>query len=253
MKPYSFPKLTIPRLRAPRVLAPLVLAPLALAALVLAQIALPQILLAQADMPTSTRPPEAKPSLHAPARVDNKDIGFSFSLPGEWEVVEAAPALPAQQKQEEQKAPTADVRQGIACIDIPLTAQHGKPATVVAIVALPFACFGQKMKYDDLPGFGQGAAEGLKHTLDIMEPITASYRLVGHRFWIQRSKATAIGKTAPEYTVEIACTVLEKGAVCWLAQASDAAGLEAFEHSSVTLDGRNAGALVPKDVFAKNP
>jgi hypothetical protein len=120
-------------------------------------------------------------------------------------------------------------------------------------VALPFACMGQTMEYDDLPGFGEGAAEGLKQTLDIIEPITASYMLAGHQIWIERAKATPKGKTAPDYTVEIACAVLEKGAVCWLAQSADAAALEAFEHATVTLEGVNAGALVPKDVFAKNP
>lgn len=189
-----------------------------------------------------------QPSVHAPVQVENKDIGFSYLLPGEWEIVKATPALPA-----EQKASNTEPRQGIACTDIPLTAQRGKPASVIVIVALPFACFGQTMEYDDLPGFGEGAAEGLKQTLDIIEPITASYKLVGHKIWIERAKATPKGKTAPDYTVEIACTVLEKGAVCWLAQSADAAGLEAFEHATVTLEGVNAGALVPNDVFAKNP
>jgi hypothetical protein len=209
--------------------------------------------LAQMGTPQPMAAQSAQPSLHAPAQVESKDIGFSFSLPGEWEVVEAIPALTPQQQKDEQKAPSAEARQGIACIDVPLTAQRGKPASVIVVVALPFACFGQTMGYDDLPGFGDGAAEGLKRTLDIIEPISASYKLDGHRMWIQRAKATPIGKTSPEYTVEIACTVLEKGAVCWLVQAADAAGLAAFEHAMVTLDGVNVGALVPKDVFVKNP
>ena len=209
--------------------------------------------LAQMGTPEPMAAQSAQPSLHAPAQVESKDIGFSFSLPGEWEVVEATPALSPHQEKEEQKAPIAEERQGIACIDVPLTAQRGKPASVIVVVALPFACFGQTMEYSDLPGFGEGAAEGLKQTLDIIEPITASYKLAGHRIWIQRAKATPKGKTEPQYTVEIACAVLEKGAVCWLAQAADAAGLDAFEHATVTLDGVNAGALVPKDVFVKNP
>jgi hypothetical protein len=209
--------------------------------------------LVQTVAPLPSAAQTTQPSVHAPVHVENNDIGFSYSLPGEWEVVAAAPALPSQQQKEEQKAPSPEARQGIACVDIPLTAQRGKPASVIVIVALPFECFGQTMGYDDLPGFGEGAAEGLKRTLDIIEPITASYKLAGHRIWIQRAKATTKGKTAPEYTIEIACTVLEKGAVCWLAQTADAAALDAFEHATVTLDGMNAGALVPKDVFVKNP
>lgn len=216
------------------------------------------LVLAQAGVSQTPPAQTTQPSVRAPAQVENIDIGFSFSLPGEWQVVAEVPALPVQQQKAEQKAPTqkaptAEVRQGIACIDIPLTAQRGSPASVIVIVALPFECFGQTMKYDDLPGFGEGATEGLKQTLSIMEPIRASYSLAGHRIWIQRAKATPKGKTAPVYTVEIACTVLEKGAVCWLAQAADAAGLEAFEHATVTLDGVKAEALVPKDVFVKTP
>lgn len=232
MKLYSLATITVPILFAPFVFA--------------------SIVLAQAGVPKQpSAAPTAQPSVRAPAQVENKQIGFSFSLPGEWQAVAAAPALPAQQQKEEQKAPTAEVRQGVACIDIPLTAQRGNPASVIVIVALPFDCFGQTMGYDDLPAFGEGATEGLKRTLDIIEPIRASYSLAGHRIWIQRAKATPKGKTAPVYTVEIACTVLEKGAVCWLAQAADAAGLEAFEHATVTLDGVKAEALVPKDVFVK--
>jgi hypothetical protein len=211
------------------------------------------IVIAQAGVPQPMAAQTAQPSVHSPAQVENKDLGFSYSLPGEWEAVGATPALPAQQQKEEQKAPNAEERHGIACIDIPLTAQRGNPASVIVIVALPFKCFGQTIGFNDLPGFAEGAAEGLKRTLDIIEPITASYKLAGHRMWIQRSKATPKGKTAPEYTVEIDCTVLEKGAVCWLVQAADAAGLDAFEHAQVTLNGVNAGALVPKDVFVKNP
>jgi hypothetical protein len=219
----------------------------------LATISIPILVALLVLVPQPSTAQTTQPSLHAPAKVENKDIGFSYSLPGEWEAVAASPTLPAQQQKEEQKAPNAEARQGIACIDIPLTAQRGKPPSVIVIVTLPFQCFGQTMGYDDLPGFGEGAAEGLKRTLDIIDPITASYKLAGHKMWIQRSKATPKGKTAPEYTVEIACTVLEKGAVCWLAQAADSAGLDAFERATVTLNGVNAGALVPKDVFVKNP
>jgi hypothetical protein len=192
----------------------------------------------------------ARPSAHAAVQVANSGVGFSYSLPGEWEVL---PSQPAPQPKQEQTEPVPEARQGIGCIDVPLTARRGNPASVIVVVALPFDCFGQTMAYSDLPGFGDGAAQGLKQTLDIIEPIAASYKLAGHAIWIQRAKATPKGKTAPQYTVEIACTVLEKGAVCWLAQAADAAALEAFEHASVTLDGAQAGALVPQDVFVKNP
>ncbi len=208
---------------------------------------------AKAIAPPQLAAQSVQPSINEPVHVENNDIGFSYSLSGEWTVVTATPTEAAKQQKEAQKTPEAEARKGIACVDVPLTAQRGKPASVIVIVALPFECFGQTMGYNDLPGFGEGAAEGLKRTLDMIQPITTSYKLAGHKMWIERAKATPKGKTAPQYTIEIACTVLEKGAVCWLAQAADAAGLEAFEHSTVTLDGLNAAALVPKDVFVKNP
>ncbi len=194
-----------------------------------------------------------QPSAPAPVRIENDGVGFGYALAGGWQVLPAAPVPQAPPPKEGQKAPLPETRQGIACIDVPLTAQRGRPASVIVIVALPFDCFGQTMAYSDLPAFGEGAAQGLKQTLDIIEPIAASYKLAGHAVWIQRAKATPKGKTAPQYTVEIACTVLEKGAVCWLAQASDAAALEAFEDATVTLEGVNAGPLVPRDVFVSNP
>lgn len=186
------------------------------------------------------------PAMWAQApQASSKSIGFSYNLPEDWEVVKAAPAPPSNLPPE--------VRKGAACTEIPLTARHGDPISSIVVVALPFDCFGETMSEKDLPEFGAGVLAGLKQTFDFANPLTASYKLAGHAMWINRMKATPRGKTAPVFTIEIACTLLTKGAVCWLAQAADMESLRVFEHSPVTLENVAAGRLVPKDVFVKDP
>lgn len=192
-------------------------------------------------------------TLPAPARTvptPANDLGYIYRLPDDWQIVSPSAAHPPQQ-QEDEKTPGAELRKGLACVEVELTARHGDPPTVVVVVGLPFACYGETITEQELPGFGVGAAEGLKQTLEITNPITASYRLAGHQMWLQRARATPKGKTAPGYTVEIACTLLNKGAVCWMTQAADEPSLRIFERSPVTLDGDSFPALVPADTFEK--
>lgn len=184
------------------------------------------------------------PQMHTDA------LGFTYTLPEDWQIV--APKPSAQPPQSGQPAPD-ELRKGIFCVDVPLTATHGSPATVIVIVTLPFGCFGQTMTRQDLPGFGIGVSEGIKRTFDILNPVQATYTLAGHPMWIQRVKATPQGKSAPVFTIETTCTLLEKGAVCWMALASDEAGLSEFEHSKVALEGSTASLLVPASTFLKAP
>lgn len=188
---------------------------------------------------------------HNPSISPSNHLGYTYRLPEDWEIVGATAPLPKQQKQEEQKTASVEVKKGIACVEVELTARHGEPSTVVVIVGLPFDCYGQTMTDQDLPGFGAGAADGLKEAFDIGNPLSASYALAGHKMWVERARAVPKGKTAPEYTVEITCTVLKKGAVCWMTQAADEAGLRVFESAPVTLDGKSAPALVPADAFVE--
>lgn len=193
--------------------------------------------------------PQAAPAAPAgPAAQSHwaNDLGFSYHLPEDWQIEIQEPR---EQRQAEKPAPEAEEKTGIACTEVPMTARHGEPATVIVIVALPFACYGQSMTAEELPGFAAGAADGLKQVFTVSLPITATYTLAGHRMWVERARAVAVGKTAPAYTLEIACTILKKSAVCWLAQAADEAGLRIFENAPVTLDGDAAPALVPSEVF----
>lgn len=191
-------------------------------------------------------PPAQLPAPPPPApNVDE----FTYRLPDDWQVLTPKAPAPTQQKKEEQKTPNLDVKKGIACLEVPMTARHGDPPSVVVIVALPMDCYGQTMTRNSLSDFGAGAAEGLKQTFTVTDPLTASYSLGRHAMWIERARGVPLGKTAPAYTLEIACTVLKKEAVCWLAQAADESALLAFENTPVTLDGDDAPALVPQGLF----
>jgi hypothetical protein len=127
------------------------------------------------------------------------DLGFSYSLPSDWEVVNAAPTLSGVKEQAQQNASTEDEKKGVACVQIALTARHGAPATVLVIVELPFACFGQTMSSKDLPGFAQGASEGIKQSFDVTDPVYGDYVLGSHNMWIERAKGTPKGH--PESSV----------------------------------------------------
>jgi hypothetical protein len=205
-------------------------------------------LLAQSPGPAPVpAPPVTAPQAHA------SDLGFSYSVPNDWEVVDAQPTLPVVREQAEKNASSADEKKGLACVQIALTARHGDPSSVVVEVALPFACFGQEMSEKDLPGFASGASEGLKQSFDIGEPAYGAYSLGSHSMWIERAKGTPKGHPELPYTVEIACSLLKKAAVCWMAMAADDAALHTFERGAVTLDGEALSALVPATAFDKKP
>lgn len=188
----------------------------------------------------------------APAPADPAgDMGFNFNLPPDWTVVAARPSpQPANPA-----APSASQSQkkGTACIQVLETARHGDPASVIVIVDLPFDCFGQTMTSQDLAGFGSGALEGLKQAFDIADPVYGTYSLGSHKVWIERARGNPKGHSELRYTIEIACSLLKKGAVCWMAMAADEESLHIFENNLVTLDGEAAVPLVPATVFNQTP
>lgn len=193
---------------------------------------------------------QAAASPDAPGSHSNA-LGFTYSIPGDWEVTDAIASLPAVKQQAGARASSDEEKKGLACVEVELTARHGLPASVIVEVALPFDCFGQQMSDTDLPGFAAGAAEGLKQSFDIEEPSTGTYALGSHHLWIERTHATPKGHPEIPYTVEITCSLLKKAAVCWMAMAADDSSLRTFERGAVTLDGETAGALVPPGAFPK--
>ena len=178
-------------------------------------------------------------------------IGFSYDVPSGWEVVTAQVNMPQAKDQAAQNASSELEKKGLACAQMGMTARHG--GSVIVDVALSFDCFGQQLTEADLPSFGDGASQGLKQSFDIAEPTYGSYALGSHKLWIERVKGSPKGQANASYTIEIACAVLRKGAVCWMALAADEAGLLAFEHTKVALDGESPIALVPPTAFVKKP
>jgi hypothetical protein len=183
-------------------------------------------------------------------------IGIGYTLPSGWTVVEMKPqsAAPGAATARPAQASAADEpRKGTACIQVALTAEHGNPSSVIVVVDVPFECFGETMTEQDLSGFGSGASEGLKQAFDLLEPVYGAYSLGSHHLWIERATGSLRGHPEIPYTVEIACSLLKKGAACWMTMAADEAGLRDFEHGPVTLDGDAATPLVPSTAFVKGP
>lgn len=186
-------------------------------------------------------------------QVQTSGLGFTYTLPSDWQVLSAASTLSSVKEQAQQNAVSDEEKKGVACVQVALTARRGDPASVLVIVQLPFDCFGQSMSAKDLPGFAQGAAEGIKQNLDLSNPVNASYSLGSHSVWVERSKGAPKGYPESTYTVEIACTVLKKGAVCWMTMAASDDALKELESSPVELEGEKQTALVPANAFEKKP
>lgn len=193
------------------------------------------------------------PGAAAGSRNHTSEIGFSYTLPADWEVVDMSSPLSAAQQQAQQGAGSEDEKRGVACLKIALTARHGSPGSMVVAMALPSACMGVEMAEKDLPGFGMGAAQGVQQGFDVGDPAVSNYSLGTHRMWIARASGNPKGHPELPYTVETLCTLLKKGAVCWMALAADGDALATFENGMVRLDGDAPRKLVPASVFAKKP
>jgi hypothetical protein len=187
---------------------------------------------------STTAPKPAVPAL--PPEIKDTDIGFSYSLPANWEMQASQPAKP--------DVPYPSVvapKKGNACAQVELTARDGTPYSVVVVIGLPFDCYGQTLTEKNIQDLAAGAAEGLKQTFDVANPVESSYTLGSHSMWLERASGTVKGQPDAKYTLEIACTLLTKGEACWLTMAADAAHLETFEQQPVTLEGDAFDALVP--------
>jgi hypothetical protein len=193
------------------------------------------------------------PDLASAGVAHTSDIGFSYSIPANWEVVDSKAALPAAQAEVAKTAKSEDEKKGIGCVQVALTARHGDPASVVVVVALPYDCYGMTMTEKDLPSFGSGAAEGIKNTFNISSAVHGAYTVGTHSMWVERANGVLKDSPGMNYTVETVCSVLKKGAVCWMAMAADKAGLQTFENGAVALDGEVPAALVPATAFKKKP
>jgi hypothetical protein len=180
----------------------------------------------------------------------SQELGFSFTVPSDWQVMDTSAVAKEQARQ---SAQSEDDKKGLACVQVGFTARHGNPSSVMTEAALPFDCYGQKMSQADLPGFAASASAGLEQTFDLDEPVYGSYALGSHPFWIERVHGSVKGQPTMPFTVEIACGMTKKAAVCWMMMAADEASLKTFERAPVSLDGEDATPLVPANAFDRKP
>ena len=180
-----------------------------------------------------------------------KEFGFAYHLPAGWDLIDTQSSLPEVKKRQMETAKTDDEKREIACVQVPISARRGGPPSFLAVMALPFDCFGQIMTEKDLPGFAQGSSEGPRAFFDFGDPVYGSYSIGSHRMWIERAKGNPKGHPEMPYTLEIACGLLKKSAVCWMTVTGDDQALKEFEGAAVTLDGDFFTELVPATAFDK--
>jgi hypothetical protein len=187
------------------------------------------------------------------AETHTSNMGFSYTLPSDWQVLQTPSTLSSVKQEQSAAASSETEKKGIECVEIALTARHTATGSVIVVVQLPEACFGQPITDKDLPGFANGAMQNIRRTLVLSDPIYGSYSLGTHDLQIERVTGVAIDHPESHYTVEITCTVLKRGAVCWMAMAANNTDLAAFEQGKVALDGEPPVALVPDSAFQQAP
>ena len=181
------------------------------------------------------------------------NMGFSYALPSDWQVMQTPSTLADVKQQQSAAASSETEKKGIQCVQIALTARHAATGSVIVVVQLPEACFGQPITEKDLPGFAKGALQNIRQSLILSDPVYGSYALGSHNLQIERVTGVAIDQPDAHYTVEITCGVLKSGAVCWMTMAANNADLGSFEHGKVALDGEPPVALVPGSAFQQKP
>jgi hypothetical protein len=186
------------------------------------------------------------------AQAHTSDLGYSYTLPPDWDVVDTKPMLPNVLQQAARDYGNEAAKMA-ACVQLPLTARHGDPPSAIAIVGLSFDCMGHSFTAQDLPGIANGVSEGLKKNIQIASPVISTYTLGSHSMWIQRASGSLVGHPEIKRTVETVCSILKKGAVCWMTIAADDVALQTFDNGAVTLDDDAATALVPADALQKKP
>lgn len=178
-------------------------------------------------------------------------LGFSYSVPADWELVDVQPSIPALREQAGRDATSEEEKKGVNCAQLPFMARRGNPSSVIEVVAMPYDCFGQKMTDSDLPGIGAGMTEGVRKSFNVVDPAYGDYTLGSHRVWIERSVGNFLSVPDRKVEFEAVCTLLKSGVVCWMAFVTDDASLRDFEQGQVVLEGDTPVALVPPDAFKR--
>jgi hypothetical protein len=176
-------------------------------------------------------------------------MGFVYNAPPDWNIVDSKPIMPTVRMQAADKAESDSEKRTAECLQVGLTARHGNPASVLVMIGVPFECLGSTLKESDLAGFGLGVSTGMVRTFDMKDPVYGAYKWGSHGVWIERAIGSPKAHPEQSFTIDTVCTILAKGAMCWLGMAKDDEALQAFEKSLLSVDGGPPQALVPPDAF----
>lgn len=199
-----------------------------------------------------TTPQEVKKPDTSSSIVYKSDLDFTYTYSVDWEVLDTEPMMPVARMQGEDKAESDPEKRAAQCVQIGLMLKRGTPSSVIIALSLPWDCLGKSYKTSDLPAFGGGVAKGILRSYDAKEPVYGAYKLGAHDFWIERT--VGAGKDHPENvrTLEIACVLLKKGALCMMGLLKDDVDLNAFESATLSIEGDAPAQLVPANVFASH-
>jgi hypothetical protein len=203
--------------------------------------------------PDNALAPIPPPPSVSDALTHSSDLGFSYSIPADWEVVETTKPMLPDVLQQAARNYGNEAAKFTACLQLPLTAHHGNPPSTIAIAGLSFDCVGHTYTTQDLPSVASEASDNLKNNLQIANPVSNTYTLGTHSLWIQRVSGSLIGHPEINRTMETVCSTLKKSVVCWMILATDNDALQTFENGMVTLDDDAATALVPANTLQTKP
>lgn len=192
-------------------------------------------------------------ALHAQAPAQytplTSDLGFTYTYPSNWEVVDFKPALPAMRSSLENSATSDAEKKGIDCVQVSLLIRNGSPASVIEALVLPFDCLGVTYKDSDIAAIGMGMAQGLGSSVDVKNPVYGSYKIGAHTIWIEKANGAFLSRPEQNMQLEVLCGVLKKGVVCWMTFAMNQDALNTFENSTVKLEDDAPAKIVPADAF----
>jgi hypothetical protein len=191
----------------------------------------------------------AKAGSVAEAKSYKSELGYSFAYPQDWVLMDTGASLPEVKQQAAEAAKSDEGKQSANCAQMDMTLRHVSASGMIVAMALPFACYGQRLPPEDLAGFGASVASGLSQPFDIQFSLTKTFHSGSHDLWVERDQATAKADFSQSFIVETVCGLLNKAAVCWVGIVKDGGDLATFEQGQITLDGDKPTALVPAGVF----
>ena len=154
----------------------------------------------------------------AAASTHTDPLGFSFSLPAGWELLDMQPKLPVIRPALRERMPRRGRKEGSGLRSVAVHSASRRSTVGDLEVTLSLRLPWDQMYTDkDLPDVGSGIAEGVKGSFNVVDPVYGIYILGSHRVWIERATGNFISHPDWKREFEAACTLLKSGVACWMA------------------------------------